>query len=157
MAPDQQEPQRQAEADPVVSQPDELPGLAARLGWRNPEDDGLSLRLYAADVPNPRWWRGNPAGRTIEIALGGHREGSEFRVLTEDELRAEIAAAETRGAAKALEETTRAWQWGAWADLSNTTNRIAIGQHVTDWLRARAAAAKGSEETSAGSGDGPCP
>lgn len=67
---------------------DDLPGLPARLGWRNPEDDGLSLRLYAADVPNPRWWRGSPAGRTIEMALSGHREGAEFRVLTEDELRA---------------------------------------------------------------------
>lgn len=36
-------------------------------------------------------------------------------------------------------KTLITWQWGAWADLPvSGVNRIAIGQHVTDWLRARA-------------------
>jgi hypothetical protein len=54
--------------------------LPVRLGWRNPDDDGQQLRLYAADIPAPRWWRDHPAGRTVEAALAerGAQEGTEF-------------------------------------------------------------------------------
>jgi hypothetical protein len=51
------------------------------------------------------------------------------------------AYAERRARVKAAEEIrkiTLAWQWGAWADMPATSNRIANGQYVTDWLRNRA-------------------
>jgi len=64
--------------------------IPAILGWRNPEDDGRSLRLYALDRgPSPRWDRqSSPAGRTIETALGstdpreyGRGEGDRLLVV----------------------------------------------------------------------------
>lgn len=43
---------------------------------------------------------------------------------------------------EALSEAADAWQWGQWADAPRCADRvqerIANGQFVTDWLRARA-------------------
>lgn len=46
--------------------------------------------------------------------------------------------------AEALREAAQVWQWGQWANAprrkDRVEERIANAQHVTDWLRARAAA-----------------
>lgn len=53
--------------------------IPAVLGWKNPDDDGSQLRLYALDKgPGPRWSKDSPTGRTIELAAQvdgneGHR------------------------------------------------------------------------------------
>jgi hypothetical protein len=90
-----------------VTEPTVIPAV---LGWRNPEDDGLSLRLYARDAgPSPRWDRqSSPAGRTIECALAspvagqyGRGEGDRYlvvragdRFVDEDRLAALVDAVE---------------------------------------------------------------
>jgi hypothetical protein len=64
--------------------------IPAVLGWRNPDDDGKSLRLYALDRgSSPRWDRqSSPTGRTIECALVstdpreyGRGEGDRYLVV----------------------------------------------------------------------------
>lgn len=48
-----------------------------------------------------------------------------------------------RARAEALEQAASAWQLGEWADAPRCADRVqerlANAQHVTDWLRARAA------------------
>jgi len=57
-----------------------------------------------------------------------------------------LADAERQGAERALRETADAWQWGEWANAPRRADRVeerlANAQHVTDWLRARAALAQ---------------
>lgn len=58
----------------TVLDPDGRPVITpAVLGWKNPDDDGRSLRLYALDRgPSPRWDRSSsPTGRTVECAVAG--------------------------------------------------------------------------------------
>lgn len=66
-------------------------------------------------------------------------------VLASDLFAAREAAAEARGAERALRDLTHEWQFKGWADVVpdalNSTGipALAVGQAVTDWLRARAA------------------
>ena len=73
---------------------------------------------------------------TYESAWGGPRP------MSTGELEAALDEAERRGAEKALRDAADIWQRGQWADAPRRADRvqerIANGQFVGNWLRARA-------------------
>lgn len=56
-----------------------------------------------------------------------------------------IAAAEQRGAIKALREAAKDWRWSAWADAPR--NPIAAANYTGDWLENRADQMEADDET----------
>jgi len=58
----------------------EIYGVAAKLGWSNPDTGPVSQRLYALDQgPDPRWAR--PHARVVEQALMEYGVEVDSRVL----------------------------------------------------------------------------
>ena len=54
------------------------------------------------------------------------------------------AAAEQRGAARALREAAKDWRWSAWADAPR--NPIAAANYTGDWIETRADQMEGDDE-----------
>ena len=54
------------------------------------------------------------------------------------------AAAEQRGAARALREAAKDWRWSAWADAPR--NPIAAANYTGDWIENRADQMEGDDE-----------
>ena len=73
--------------------------------------------------------------------------GAKATAPTDKDQEASVRADEQR---KALTEAADAWRRGKWADAPRCADRvqerIANGQYVTDWLRARAAAVGGEQQ-----------
>lgn len=76
--------------------------IPAYLGWKNPEPDKLSLRLYATDDDNgDRWDKRWPCGRVVEQAITERfpNEGDRYLVVrlgsrfTSDEVQKRVVAA----------------------------------------------------------------
>lgn len=70
--------------------------------------------------------------------------------LAEQEYRDVLAAVLPLYGAAVLEEVANDWQTGEWANVPRHANRVAdrlgAAQHVSDWLRARAARLRAAEE-----------
>ena len=62
---------------------------------------------------------------------------------TQEELKQAIAAAEQRGAERALREAAKDWRWSAWADAPR--NPIAAANYTGDWIENRADQMEGDE------------
>lgn len=122
-------------AEKAEAERDELAAVVAELHWLD----------QASSAPD---WPGWNAHDWVWSII--RRQPADLLAERDDRMRAE-------GAKEALLDAARAWQSGQWANAPRDANpvreRIANGQYVLDWLRARAERFPALHDTEAKSDD----